>query len=85
MTDSSAQPSSLTPGSTFESNLEICYEVLLFLSSRLARLRPGEILEFITGDPDAHEKIPAWCEIRDYSLLESGYTADGRGRFLIAR
>jgi TusA-related sulfurtransferase len=70
---------------TFESNLEICYEVLLYLSSRLARLKPGEIFEFITGDLSAGEKIPDWCDQREYSLLKSESLPDGRLRFLIKK
>jgi TusA-related sulfurtransferase len=76
-----AQP----PGDTFDSNLEICYEILLYLSSRLARLKPGEALEYITGDPEAGEKIPPWCDARGYTLLKSGPTPDGRQRFLIQK
>ena len=70
---------------SFASNLEICYEILLYLSSRLARLKPGERLEFITGDAEASEKIPPWCDARGYTLLESGPSDDGRQRFLIQK
>jgi TusA-related sulfurtransferase len=70
---------------SFESNLEVCYEILLYLSSRLAKLKPGEALEFITGDPDAMEKIPAWVDARDYELLESGTTDNGKQRFVIRK
>ncbi len=73
------------PADTFASRLEICYEVLLYLSSRLARLRPGETLEFITTDPGAGEKIPSWCEMRGYTLLSSQVLPDGRHQFLIRR
>jgi len=34
-----------TPADSFDSNLQVCYEILLYLSSRLARLKPGESLE----------------------------------------
>lgn len=74
-----------TADDTFDSNLEICYEILLYLSSRLARLAPGERLEFITGDPEAADKIPAWCDLRGYTLLESGPTPDQRQRFVIQK
>jgi TusA-related sulfurtransferase len=70
---------------TFESNLEICYEVLLYLSSRLAKLKPGEMFEFITGDLSASEKIPEWCDQRGYSLLTSESLPDARLRFLIKK
>lgn len=73
------------PHDSFASDLEICYEVLLYLSSRLARLKPGEALEYITGDPEAGEKVPTWCDHRDYTLLESALLPDGRYRFLIRK
>jgi TusA-related sulfurtransferase len=69
----------------FESNLEICYEVLLYLSSRLARLQPGETFEFITSDLSADEKISEWCDQRGYNLLKSEVLPDGRHRFLIKK
>lgn len=70
---------------SFTSNLEICYEILLYLSGRLARLQPGEVLEYITSDPDAEEKITTWCDQRDYALLEVSTLPDGRSRFLIRK
>jgi TusA-related sulfurtransferase len=70
---------------TFASDLEICYEVLLYLSSRLSRLKAGDTLKFITSDPTAPEKIPAWCEARAYDLLESGALTDGRTYFVIRK
>jgi TusA-related sulfurtransferase len=80
-----AQTELTAAADSFDSNLEICYEVLLYLSSRLAKLPAGGVLEFVTGDPTAGEKIPAWVESRDYELLESGTLADGRTRFLIRK
>jgi TusA-related sulfurtransferase len=70
---------------SFASGLEICYEILLYLSSRMARLQPGEIFEFITDDPDADEKIRSWADERDHSLLVSEPQPDGRRRFLIRK
>jgi TusA-related sulfurtransferase len=77
------QPQAITDH--FASNLEICYEILLYLASRMARLKPGERFEFVTGDVSAVEKIPDWCEMRGYTLLESGPSADGRQRFVIQK
>jgi TusA-related sulfurtransferase len=76
---------SLVSTDKFDSNLQVCYEILLYLSSRLARLQPGSVLEFISGDTEAGEKIAAWCDVRGYTLLESGVSADGRTRFLIQK
>ena len=70
---------------SFASNLEICYEILLYLASRMGRLKPGERFEYITSDADAAEKIPPWCDMRGYTLLESGPSTDGRQRFVIQK
>jgi TusA-related sulfurtransferase len=77
--------SSLPQNDEFASNLQVCYEILLYLSSRLARLQPGETLAFTTSDPEAEEKIPEWCDARGYTLLESGLSDDGRLRFVIQK
>ena len=74
-----------SPQDTFASGLDICYEVLLYLSSRLARLKPGETLEFITRAARAEEKITSWCEAHEYTLLASELLPDGRHRFLIQK
>lgn len=66
-------------------SLEICYEVLLYLSGRLHKLAPGQTLEFVTSDPTADEKIPAWIEAREYELLDMSALPDGRLRFLIRK
>ncbi len=80
----SAAPSE-QPDDTFATGLPVCYELLLYLSSRLARLEPGETLEFIADDPEANDQIPPWCEARHYSLLDSETLSDGRRRFLIRK
>lgn len=73
------------PDDRFDSNLEICFEILLYLSSRMAALEPGGVLAFVSGDPEAPGKIPPWCEARGYTLLEQRTEPDGRVRFVIRR
>ena len=82
MPEASTETPANAPHDSFATSLEICYEVLLYLSSRLARLTPGEVLEFITADPEAADKIPSWCDAREYTLLGSEQLPDGRQRFL---
>lgn len=84
MAEAPAQPPH-TADDRLALDLEICYEVLLYLSSRMARLGPGEVLEFITGDLTADTKLPTWCEMRGYRLLEHSELPDGRWRFLIQK
>ncbi|MCC7208016.1 MAG: sulfurtransferase TusA family protein [Anaerolineae bacterium] len=73
------------PDDSFDSNLEICFEILLYLSSRMAKLEPGGVLAFVSGDPDAPDKIPTWCDERGFTLLGHQPEPDGRVRFLIRR
>lgn len=75
----------VVPGSHFESDLEICFEVLLYLSSRISKLYSGETFEFVSGDPDATAKVIDWCEARDYPLLSTEILPDGRARFVIQK
>ena len=69
----------------FTCNMEICFEILLYLSSRMGKLKAGETFEFITSDPEALDKIPPWTEQREFDLLSSDLLADGRYRFLIRK
>ncbi|MCS6871077.1 MAG: sulfurtransferase TusA family protein [Anaerolineae bacterium] len=78
-------PNEPSIGETFGSSLEICYEVLLFLSSRIARLKAGEAFEYISGDPDAEMKIKDWCDARAYKLTLCERLPDGRWRFVIEK
>lgn len=46
-----------------------CGELLVLLHGKMRDLRPGEILELVTGDPGAHEDLPAWCRMTGHTLL----------------
>jgi len=73
---------------SFASDMLACYEIRLYLSSRLAKLAEGEPFEFLTSDPDAPDAIPEWCDQRGFTLLnvESAESrTDGRTRFVICR
>ncbi|MHB8625085.1 MAG: sulfurtransferase TusA family protein [Aggregatilineales bacterium] len=70
---------------SFESNLVVCYEVLLYLSGRIMRLPPGTPFTFVTGDPDAAKAIPPWCDTHGYALLSYDQQPDGRWQFVICR
>ncbi len=70
---------------SFDSNLPVCYEVLLYLASRMHKLEPGETLEFITGDTSAANRIAEWCDMRGYTLLTHDKAQDGRLRFVLQK
>ncbi len=74
-----------SPQDVFSTGLDVCFEVLLYLSSRMARLKSGETLEFIARDPGAEEKIQEWCDLRGSTLQLSERLPDGRQRFLIQK
>ncbi len=73
------------PQDTFRSDIQVCYEVLLYLSSRLAKLQPGELFAFVTSDPDAADEIEPWCEMHSYTLLSVETLPNSRQRFLIRK
>jgi len=75
----------MEPADTFSTRLEVCYEVLLFLASRMQKLAAGQILEFISCDPDAEPEISAWVALHNYELVQIEPLADGQTRFLIRR
>lgn len=83
--DPSPSQFSETAQDYFASNMEICFEILLYLSSRMGKLKAGETFEFITSDPAAIDKIPLWTEQREFDLLTSELLPDGRYRFLIRK
>ena len=73
---------------SFATDMLVCYEIRLYLSSRLAKMAVGESFEFLTTDPDAPVAIPEWCEQRGYTLISSELAAnrsDGRSRFVVCR
>ncbi len=80
-----SQISELPIGESFDSNLEICCEVLLYLSSRMARLRTGEAFEYLSGDLSAEAKIRDWCDARAFTLAVCQRLPDGRWRFVIQK
>lgn len=75
----------MQPSETFSTELAVCYEVLLFLASRMAKLAPGEVLEFISCDPNARDEVAEWSALHEYELLAADDLPDGRIRFLIRR
>jgi TusA-related sulfurtransferase len=69
----------------FSTNLEICYEVLLYLAGRLAKLNAGQSLDFVSSDATAAEKVPTWVEQREFELVSQHALPDGRLRFVIRK
>ncbi len=74
-----------TPDDRFQTDLHVCYEILLYLSSRMAKLPAGAVLEFVTGDPGAEDEIRPWCELHEYTLLSAERLPGNRKRFFIRK
>lgn len=74
-----------SPSDSFASHLQVCYEVLLYLASRMMKLQPGEIFEFVTSDAGAVDEIPPWCDLHGYTLLSVEPQPDQQWRFLIRK
>ena len=73
---------------SFATDMLVCYEIRLYLSSRLAKLPVGEPFEFLTTDRDAPVAVPEWCDQRGYTLISierAESRSDGRSRFVICR
>jgi tRNA 2-thiouridine synthesizing protein A len=41
------------------------------VQDRVARLRPGALLEAVCTDPGALQDIPAWCRINGHQVVET--------------
>jgi TusA-related sulfurtransferase len=73
------------PTEHFSTNLQVCYEVKLYLAYLLQKLAPGEILEFTSSDPNSPAEILPWLELREYELVEIQHIEDNLIRFFIRR
>lgn len=66
-------------------DLAVCYEVKLYLATCMSRLAEGEVLEFISPDPQAERELYEWTALRGYDLLDVQRLDDQQTRFLIRR
>ena len=46
-----------------------CGELVFELRMRLARMKPGQVLELIARDPGAPADLPAWCRMTGHTLV----------------
>jgi TusA-related sulfurtransferase len=70
---------------SFTTDMNVCYEVLMYLAGLMNKLPEGDVLEFITSDPNAEAEIRPWIELREYTLVSVDTQPDGKKRFLIRR
>lgn len=75
----------LSADDRFETDLEVCSEVMLYLSTLMAKLQPGQVLAFTASDPEAERAIVDWAALRGYALLAVEALGDGRTRFFLRR
>ena len=75
----------IEPADSFATGLAVCSEVMLYLASRMHKLNPGDVLEFISTDPDAAAELIPWVEMRGYTLLDVQELDNQQTRFLIRR
>ncbi len=50
-----------------------CGELVLELRTRLAEMRPGEILRLVALDPGAPADVPAWCRMTGHVLVSEAH------------
>jgi|GEM_PF-3801198 len=70
---------------SFSSGLEVCFEIKLFLASRIEPLEDGAVFEFISAHPNAKAEVEPWVYERGYDLLEVQDLDNNQTRFLIRR
>jgi tRNA 2-thiouridine synthesizing protein A len=46
-----------------------CGELVLELRTRIAQLKPGQVLKLIARDPGAPADMPAWCGLMGHTLV----------------
>ena len=46
-----------------------CGELVLELRTRVAAMRPGQVLRLIAHDPGAPQDMPAWCRMTGHTLV----------------
>ena len=46
-----------------------CGELVLELRTRLAEMRPGQVLQLTARDPGAPQDLPAWCRMTGHTLV----------------
>lgn len=75
----------IQPTEIFETRLEVCYEVMLYLAARLQKLAAGEVLAFVSSDPNARHVIPSWADERGFEVIDIQELELDQTRFLIRR
>ncbi len=75
----------IQPNDSFSTQLEVCYEIKLYLATLLHRLEPGEVLEFISTDPNAQAELETWAVLRGHELVDIQPLDAQRTRFLIRK
>lgn len=73
------------PKAQFSTQLDVCYEIKLYLASLMHKLAPGDVLEFISTDPNAQYELEEWVTLRGHDLIESQPLDAHRTRFLIRK
>ena len=61
----------MTPDQVWDAGDMGCGDLVLELRARVARLRPGEVLELVARDPGAPADLPAWCRMTGNTLMSA--------------
>lgn len=69
----------------FRCGLPVCYEVKLYLATRINQLAEGQVLEFISPDPNAAHELDDWAALRGYEIIDTQPLDNQQTRFLIRR
>lgn len=61
----------LEPDERFDAGDMSCGDLVLALRLRLARMRPGQVIEVLASDPSAGADLPAWCGLTRNELAKA--------------
>ncbi len=59
-----------------------CGELIMQLFLKMRSLPVGSVVEVVSYDPGARQDIPAWCHLRNQTLLETRDVGSTRHFFI---
>jgi tRNA 2-thiouridine synthesizing protein A len=84
MTTLTFDPSTTQPAKVVDARAMACPGPLLEAKKSIGAVKPGEILEIWSGDPNTKKDMPRWCQKVGHEFL-GVLASDGYDRLFIRR